>query len=162
MFHCLTFDEGGIVMSIYADACMGITHFQLQEQAGSSWSLAARYEHNHRYRFHACFHNYSLNTIPGGIYIVRILVKYALNGATFDESRQNWGNNFLMPRLYDGHQDFNDLIGPGQSRWFDFGYFTWVGPTATLAQHPVDFVSSHSEIRYMPEAPHANLVPTQV
>ncbi len=156
-------------MSLYVDAHgLHITSFVVQRWTGATWQTASIYEPSKKYRFRMLVRNSFRTGIPQlgpafgntGIHITSILVKFKLAGARFEETGRDWSNAFLMPRVVDGHPDFNDTIAPGKSRWFDLGIFTWTKTPAQLSKFPVELNTGHRQIIYMPAAPVARLVPS--
>ena len=148
-------------MSVYADALLRVTSFVVQRFDGSSWQTTTSYAPGKRYRFRMMFLNTSPRLIvfngsnTDDVYVVGLIANCKLPFANFEQGTRH----FLM-RTIGGKPDFNDFIAPGEIRAFEFGTFTWSGPSVPCSRYPVEFYSSHREIRHMQLAPWANLLPS--
>jgi hypothetical protein len=156
----------GATCPIYADATLGVTTFRLQHNSAGTWVNTTNLKTNQKYRFRACFRNFAPDTFDSPmfgpkIYVTDLSAEFTLSGARFDYSGQSTVREAITsyPEV-DGHRNFNDLIKPQRSRWDEFGYFTWIGPSGPVSQHPVEFSTLHREIRWVGIPPRARLVPT--
>jgi hypothetical protein len=152
-------------MPIYADATLGVTVFHVQHSSGGTWVNTTALQTNQKYRFRAYFKNFAPSTMDvpmfgGLIHVTDLTVCLIFPGAKFDSSGNHETREPLLgiPDV-DGHRNFNDVIKPQASRWASFGSFTWIGPSSPVSQRPVDFSTVHREVRWVPPAPWAKLLP---